>query len=141
MTARDEGLTLCPGGCGCRLGTEDADARECGCEDGCCDGQDWFEVGDADAGTILVAWTEGERCRIVEHYDSTRQPVENGEVIPATVTSVAGLYVSALPNEAGRVRKPVTFWAGSGWTAWDGMFRWRLIRDGEAAVVAGEGNR
>lgn len=31
-------VTLCPGGCGCRLGTEDADARECGCDGGCCDG-------------------------------------------------------------------------------------------------------
>jgi hypothetical protein len=27
---------LCPGGCGCRLGTDDADARECGCDGGCC---------------------------------------------------------------------------------------------------------
>ena len=27
----------CPGGCGCcRLGTDDADARECGCDEGCC---------------------------------------------------------------------------------------------------------
>ena len=28
---------LCPGGCGCRLGTEDADRFECGCDEGCCD--------------------------------------------------------------------------------------------------------
>jgi hypothetical protein len=27
---------LCPGGCGCRLGTDDADRRECGCDGGCC---------------------------------------------------------------------------------------------------------
>lgn len=27
----------CPGGCGCRLGTDDADAGECGCDGGCCD--------------------------------------------------------------------------------------------------------
>jgi len=27
---------LCPGGCGCRPGTDDADARECGCDGGCC---------------------------------------------------------------------------------------------------------
>jgi 5'-deoxynucleotidase YfbR-like HD superfamily hydrolase len=26
----------CPGGCGCRLGTDDADRRECGCDGGCC---------------------------------------------------------------------------------------------------------
>jgi hypothetical protein len=27
---------LCPGGCGCRLGTDDADRSECGCDGGCC---------------------------------------------------------------------------------------------------------
>lgn len=27
----------CPGGCGCRLGTDDADRFECGCDGGCCD--------------------------------------------------------------------------------------------------------
>ena len=26
----------CPEGCGCRLGTEDADARECACDGPCC---------------------------------------------------------------------------------------------------------
>ena len=26
----------CPEGCGCRLGTGDADARECGCDGPCC---------------------------------------------------------------------------------------------------------
>jgi hypothetical protein len=28
---------MCPGGCGCRLGTDDADRRECGCDEGCCE--------------------------------------------------------------------------------------------------------
>jgi hypothetical protein len=27
----------CPGGCGCRLGTDDADRFECGCDGGCCE--------------------------------------------------------------------------------------------------------
>ena len=27
---------LCPGECGCRLGTDDADRFECGCGAGCC---------------------------------------------------------------------------------------------------------
>lgn len=27
----------CPGGCGCRLGTDDADRFECGCDEGCCE--------------------------------------------------------------------------------------------------------
>lgn len=35
MTGRE--LPLCPGGCGCQLGTGDADRRECGCDGGCCD--------------------------------------------------------------------------------------------------------
>jgi len=52
------GRPLCPGGCGCRLGTDDADRRECGCDGGCCDGQDWFGVGDADAGTLPQAASE-----------------------------------------------------------------------------------
>jgi hypothetical protein len=28
---------FCPGGCGCQLGTDDADRFECGCDAGCCD--------------------------------------------------------------------------------------------------------
>jgi hypothetical protein len=28
---------MCPGGCGCRLGTDDADRFECGCDEGCCE--------------------------------------------------------------------------------------------------------
>jgi hypothetical protein len=28
---------MCRGGCGCRLGTDDADRRECGCDEGCCE--------------------------------------------------------------------------------------------------------
>jgi hypothetical protein len=36
--ARQEASTdeMCPGGCGCRLGTDDADRFECGCDEGCC---------------------------------------------------------------------------------------------------------
>lgn len=30
----------CPEGCGCRLGTQDADARECGCDGPCTGGQE-----------------------------------------------------------------------------------------------------
>lgn len=38
MEARHK-LRMCPGGCGCRLGSDDPDARECGC-DGGCNGED-----------------------------------------------------------------------------------------------------
>lgn len=30
------GWPLCPNGCGCRLGTEDADRRDCACDGLCC---------------------------------------------------------------------------------------------------------
>lgn len=32
-----QGGSFCPGGCGCRLGTDDADRFECGCDGGCCE--------------------------------------------------------------------------------------------------------
>jgi hypothetical protein len=38
VTDTPEPEVMCPEGCGCRLGTEDADARECGC-DGPCTGE------------------------------------------------------------------------------------------------------
>lgn len=33
---------MCPAGCGCRLWTEDADARDCGCDGPCC----WYSWDD-----------------------------------------------------------------------------------------------
>jgi hypothetical protein len=27
----------CPGGCECRVGTDDADRLDCGCDGGCCE--------------------------------------------------------------------------------------------------------
>lgn len=30
-------IPYCPGGCGCVLGTDDADRFECGCDGGCCE--------------------------------------------------------------------------------------------------------
>ena len=38
------GWPLCPNGCGCRLGSEDADARDCACDGLCC--YDEIEVGE-----------------------------------------------------------------------------------------------
>lgn len=35
-----DGSELCPGNCGCRLGTDDADRFECGCDGGCCGDSD-----------------------------------------------------------------------------------------------------
>jgi hypothetical protein len=61
---------------------------------------------------------------IVEHDDRTREPKQGGEVMqPATVTAIEGAYVRAR-TEFGIT---LVFWAESGWTAWDGMFQWRLV--------------
>jgi hypothetical protein len=35
--SQPETAPMCPGGCGCRLGTDDADRFECGCDEGCCE--------------------------------------------------------------------------------------------------------
>lgn len=83
----------------------------------------------------MAEFKAGDRVRIVEHIDSTRQPRPGGKVIPATVTDLPGIYVMALPDEGHGVRvKPDQFYAESGWRAWDGEFRWRLLpTNGEGA--------
>jgi hypothetical protein len=35
MEAERLQIRPCPGGCGCMLGTDDADRAECGCDGGC----------------------------------------------------------------------------------------------------------
>lgn len=41
-----EPARYCPEGCGCRYGTEDADARECGCDGPCTEGgTEWYATG------------------------------------------------------------------------------------------------
>lgn len=71
----------------------------------------------------MSAWHEGQQARVVECVDATRKPMEGGAVYPAEVLKVVGPYVIAEIPELGRA---ATFWT-SGWTTWDGMFRWRLM--------------
>lgn len=88
----------------------------------------------------MTNWSPGDRCRVVEHDDATREPKPGGKVLPATVTGMPGIYVCARPDYGhGVPTEPVTFWAETGWTAWDGEFRWRLLpgTDEEAATAAG----
>jgi hypothetical protein len=59
----------------------------------------------------------------VEHVDSTRQPREGGEVLRGTVAATSASYVR-VRFEDGRT---ASFWQESGWTAWDGWFRWRIV--------------
>ena len=84
-------------------------------------------------------WKPGDRCRVVEHDDATRQPKPGGKVLPATVTGLSGIYVIAEAEVGGSlgVQGPLSFYAESGWKAWDGEFRWRLLPgDGEDATTA-----
>lgn len=85
----------------------------------------------------MIQVQSGDEVRIVEHDDATRQPREGGEVIPATVFRVTdgSAYVQVRTERYGLL----SFWRDSGWHAWDGEFRWRLIpADEMAAVQAGE---
>jgi hypothetical protein len=79
-----------------------------------------------------------QEVAVVEHVDSTRQPKEGGEVLHGTVIQAAGLYVQVRVDDG----RTATFWAESGWTAWDGVFHWRLFpvcdRDGCDTPLAGE---
>jgi hypothetical protein len=55
----------CEGGCGCRYGTEDADARECGCDGPCTEGApEWYRAGGATGrGTLVPVGTGPFRTR------------------------------------------------------------------------------
>lgn len=77
----------------------------------------------------MTEWKPGDRCRVVEHDDATRQPKQGGRVLPATVTGVNGPYVAVKAEGGGSIGilGPLYFWGESGWTAWDGEFRWRLL--------------
>lgn len=78
------------------------------------------------AGQMTPArWTVGGRVLIVEHDDATRQVKPDGQVIPATVHRLTdgGVYVQVQTEHHGLL----SFYASSGWHAWDGRFRWRLL--------------
>ena len=85
-----------------------------------------------------VEWVPGMTARIVEHNDLTREPRQDGEVMSAQILKAEGLYVRARVLDGSHAGEAATFWASSGWTAWDGSFRWRLLPVGrEAATPAG----
>jgi hypothetical protein len=83
----------------------------------------------------MADWKSGDRCQVVEHDDATRQPKPGGRVLPATVTGVNGACVAVKAESAGSISVlgPLYFYADSGWHAWDGEFRWRLLPEPEAA--------
>lgn len=81
-----------------------------------------------------MTWQTGQEVIVLEHDDATRQPRPGGRAYQAVVTKVGGPYVRAEFSDPDWPGKAVAmaFWADSGWAAWDGVFRWRLVRqDGE----------
>ena len=67
-------------------------------------------------------WETGDDVTIVEHRDSTRQPIRGGQILRGTVIAASEYYARVRVTDG----REATFWQGSGWTAWDGWFRWRL---------------
>lgn len=81
----------------------------------------------------MTGWTEGDRCRVVEHDETTREPKESGRVMHATVELADGVYVR-VRTDSGLVP---TFFQGTGWMTFaDAQFRWRLLPVDEAATAA-----
>lgn len=80
---------------------------------------------------LTGTWEAGQECLLVEHDDATRRPREGGEVIRAMVTLVTGLYVRAVCLDGSLAGEAFQVWASSGWTAWDGWFKWRLLKPAE----------
>ena len=71
----------------------------------------------------MTDWTPGDRCRMVEHDNATRQPRKRGDVVPAVVESAGPMYVRARVDDYGLQ----TFYRESGWMSGDGTHRWRLM--------------
>jgi hypothetical protein len=63
---------------------------------------------------------------VVEHDDATRQPREGSEPVAACVTEAGPVYVQ-VRYAGGDWGFPTVFYQERGWSAWDGMFRWRLV--------------
>jgi hypothetical protein len=76
------GWPLCPNGCGCRLGTEDADHRDCACDGLCC--YDEIEVSEVFA----------ERDRLRKALQAI-----NGDGIVIDVAPPPGVTVNGVPLE------------------------------------------
>lgn len=77
-------------------------------------------------------FNEGDRVEAVEHIDSTREPVPGGQVVPGVVEAASKAYARVRFDDG----RTASFWQESGWTAWDGWFRWRLRLAEEASIAA-----
>lgn len=77
----------------------------------------------------MTTFRQYDDVAVVEHDDRTRQPREGGQVHRATVTAAGdGSYIIIrYAGESVNRGRPDQFWSDSGWRAWDGEFRWRLV--------------
>ena len=90
----------------------------------------------------MTTFKSGDRIRVVEHDEASGKPREGGRAFPGEVADTPGIYV--LVNYDDRTvyhGKRDQFYAESGWRAWDGQLRWRLMpATDETAATAGEGS-
>ena len=81
--------------------------------------------------TETAALEVGQRVTATEYDESTRAPRHDGQCYPATVTALEGIYVQVrYDSEALNSGRPDSYYAESGWRAWDGCLRWRLHPEG-----------
>lgn len=80
-----------------------------------------------------TAFLPGDDVLVTEHRDGV--PRKGGRRFRAKVTEITGIYaLIAYADPAATSRKTDQFYAESGWRAWDGELRWRLM-----PVTAGAG--
>ena len=82
----------------------------------------------------MTDWAEGDRCRVVEHDDGTRQPKPGGKVLPGVMERMGAVYVRVRLGEL----YAETCYRESGWQSGDGRHQWRLMPAGDEAATAAE---
>jgi hypothetical protein len=70
----------------------------------------------------------GDQVVVVEHDEATREPRQGGKRFPGRIASAEGIYIQVDYDDrsVNRGRLDV-FYKESGWRAWDGAMRWRLM--------------
>lgn len=69
-----------------------------------------------------------DEVAVVEHDDWTREPREGGQVHVAAVAEAGKTYILVrYGTESVHAGAMDQFYSESGWRAWDGEFRWRLV--------------
>jgi hypothetical protein len=71
----------------------------------------------------------GDALLVVEHDEATKAPRDGGKRYPARVVGAEGIYVQVTYDDQAVNRGGLAdvFYKESGWRAWDGALRWRLI--------------